>query len=101
MPDHIRVEMRAQFLSRNRPTPVAIPKTPNAITQPSMLSAMVITAGDNLPPLGTGEIWRPRKPINPPNNTNRLPTIATIPAAVTEAEALFCSFIDACLYQVV
>jgi hypothetical protein len=81
------VAMRAQFFKRTSPTPLNTPKIPNASTQASMPSAIAnvkwgIAGRVSL----IGAISMPMRPIVAPSSTSTLPTIATTPDAVTEAE---------------
>ena len=87
MPDHTRVEMRAQLRKRIKPTPLATPKVATAKKASIINAAIKRTAGTIVGAFGTLAV------INSPTSANRmpiavktLPRMAITPEAVTAAD---------------
>src|ERR1700737_5269658 len=87
IPDQTKAEMRAQFLRRSTPTPVKIPNTARPAKHAMAPAVTLRTRLGNCGPVCEVGVTRTARTINdPPSSVIALPTMATIPAVVTEAE---------------
>ena len=85
-PDQTSTEMRAQFLSRSTPTPVKIPRIARPKKKTTVPSAMArARLGNGGPAFELGSVRTAKNPKAVPSSTSTLPTMATTPAAVTDA----------------
>ena len=87
IPDQTKAEMRAQFLSRSTPTPVKIPKIARPAKNAMAPTVRLRTKLGNCGPVWEAGVTRIARTIkHDPSRVSTLPIMATIPAAVTEAE---------------
>src|SRR5713226_7345174 len=86
IPDHTSIEMRGQFLRRSTPILVKTPKTARPAKSATVPTAMVRAAlGIGGPACEVGSTRTTTNTSDVPSSTSTLPTMATTPAAVTDA----------------
>jgi hypothetical protein len=89
MPAQTRAEMRAQLRRRKRPMPVAIPNMEQAIATAMVTMPTILTNGGcSIAAVGKVTNKYAKRLIPVPSKTNKLPRIATTPAAIVEADGL-------------